>query len=306
MMGHLSWIYAAAAVVGPVIAVAAILLYRQKMKHAMQKLNVMLDNAIEGSFSESSFDESLLSAVEAKMARYLSSCAVSSKKLAEERDHIKSLISDISHQTKTPIASILLYSQLLGEHKLPEDCQVYVNALSSQAEKLDFLIGSLVKISRLETGIITVTPIQGDVQQLLHAAISQIKPKAEAKQMNIIIETTGGKAYFDFKWTVEALYNILDNAIKYSPANSSVKISATPYEMFLRIDISDEGIGIAEEEQSRIFLRFYRSAAAKDKDGVGIGLFLARTIISSGGGYIKVSSDPGRGSAFSVFLPTGK
>jgi len=295
-----------AAVAVVAAAIAAILLYRRKMRRIMDSLDTMLDHAIGGDFSESVFDESLLSAVEAKMARFLSSYAVSSKNLTAEKDKIKSLISDISHQTKTPIANILLYSQLLDEYKLPKDCAVCVKALSAQAEKLDFLIGALVKTSRLETGIITVCPQKGSVQTLLDAAIAQIRSKADAKDITIETETTDGTAYYDPKWTAEAVYNVLDNAVKYSPRQSIIKISAMSYELFFRIDITDEGIGITEEEQSKIFLRFYRSAAVSGQEGVGIGLFLAREILSNCGGYIKASSKPGQGTTFSMFLPAEK
>lgn len=287
-------------------AIAAILLYRRRTRRIMDSLDAMLDSAIDGDFSEGVFDESLLSAVEAKMARFLSSCAVSSKNLTAEKDKIKSLISDISHQTKTPIANILLYSQLLAEHELPEDCTVCVKALSTQAAKLDFLIGALVKTSRLEAGIITVNPQSGSVQTLLDDVTAQISSKAQAREISIALEIVDGTACYDPKWTAEAVYNVLDNAVKYSPRQSTIKISALPYELFYRIDISDEGMGIAEDEQIKIFRRFYRSPAAAEHEGVGIGLFLTREILTSGGGYIKVSSKPGRGATFSVFLPTEK
>lgn len=305
-MDKLSLICVIVAITVIVTAITVVFCYRRRMRHLMDKLNNILDSAINGDFSENVFDESSLSAVEAKMARFLSSCSVSYKNLTEEKNRIKGLISDISHQTKTPIANILLYSQLLSEHELPEDCAVCVKALTTQSEKLNFLIGALVKTSRLEAGIITVNPSEEAVQKLLDAAISQIKPKLDAKGIIVEVKSTDRTAYFDSKWTTEALYNVIDNAVKYSPIKSIIKMKVLPYELFLRIDITDEGIGIAEEEQSKIFLRFYRSSAVIDQEGVGIGLFLAREIISSGGGYIKVSSKLGNGCTFSIFLPIEK
>lgn len=305
-MDMLNWIFLIAAAAAFAAAVVAVLLSRRRTWRLMASLDAMLDSAIGGDFTESAFDESVLSAVEAKMARFLSSCAVSAKNLNAEKAKIKGLISDISHQTKTPIANILLYSQLLREHELPEDCAVCVKALSAQAEKLDFLIGALVKTSRLESGIITVNPQRGNLQTLLNAVIDQIRPKAKAKEIAVEVEAAEGTAYYDSKWTAEAVYNVLDNAVKYSPHQSTIKISAIPYELFFRVDITDQGIGIAEEEQSRIFSRFYRSPAVGGQEGVGIGLFLAREILSNGGGYIKVSSKPGQGATFSIFLPTEK
>ncbi|ATW25776.1 sensor histidine kinase [Candidatus Formimonas warabiya] len=296
--------------IGLIVAVAAvtaalttILIYRKKMRRIMDRLNTMLDSATNGDFSESVFDESALSALEAKMARFLSACSASSKNLNEEKNKIKGLISDISHQTKTPIANILLYSQLLSEHPLPEDCAVCVKALSAQAEKLNFLISSLVKTSRLETGIITVMPKPDTVQNLIIRSVEQIMPKADAKNISVSAEGTDIQASFDLKWTTEAVYNILDNAVKYTGSGGTITIKAIAYELFCRIDITDNGIGIAGEEHSKIFTRFYRSAAVRNQEGVGIGLYLAREILSAQGGYMKVSSRPGRGSTFSVFLP---
>lgn len=298
------WTIAVAAAAAIVAGVTVALLYRAKMRQLLSSLNNMLQSALGGDFNEHTFDESVLSAVESKMAHFLSSCTVSSKNLAAEKDKIKALISDISHQTKTPVANILLYSQLLYEHELPEDCAVCVKALSAQAEKLDFLIGALVKTSRLESGIIAVNPQRGAVRTLLNDVAAQISPKAAAKEIAIEMTAEEGIAYYDPKWTTEALYNVLDNAVKYAPWQSTVTIRAIPYELFFRIDVTDEGPGIAEEDQGKIFSRFYRSPAVNGQEGVGLGLFLAREILSNGGGYIKVASKPGCGSTFSIFLPT--
>ncbi len=107
-------------------------------------------------------------------------------------------------------------------------------------------------------------------------------------------------ACFDPKWTAEALCNLVDNAIKYTE-QGGVILSVTPYELFLRVDVTDTGIGIPEDRQAQIFSRFYRGNS--DREGVGIGLYLAREILRSEGGYIKVSSEPGKGSVFALFLP---
>lgn len=289
-----------------IIVIPIILLYRRKIKKTMNYLNDMLDSAIDGSFAADTFDESALSALEEKMFRFLSSCAVSSQNLTMEKENIKRLISDISHQTKTPVANILLYSQILMEHDLPQDSEVCAKALATQAEKLDFLMLALVKVSRLESGIITVNPQKGTMKELINAVIAQIRPKAEEKQITVEAELTNGRVYYDSKWTVEAIYNVLDNAVKYSHCRSTVTIRCIPYNLFFRIDVIDQGIGIAEDEQGKIFSRFYRSSNVSGREGMGLGLFLTREIISEGGGYIKVSGALDRGSTFSIFLPTEK
>ncbi|WP_217587957.1 sensor histidine kinase [Lentibacillus saliphilus] len=269
----------------------------------MERLNQMVDNAIEGRPIENGFDETKMSALETKLSNYLAMNSTTKEKLKEEKFKINELISDISHQTKTPLSNILLYTQLLAESDLSEQDKNCVAALTQQAGKLNFLISSLVKTSRLETGIIAVTPIRFSINNLLENVINQIKPKASDKQITLSQKGENIQAFFDPKWTAEALYNIVDNAVKYSKVGGKVDIVVTAYQLFCRIDVTDTGIGISEEETTKIFSRFYRSQAVSNEDGVGIGLYLAREIIAAEGGYIKVRSELNRGSTFSVFLP---
>jgi len=290
---------AAVALAALIIAAAA----RSRERKTMETLNSMLDAATNGDFTESDFDESALSALETKMADYLSASAVSARNLAGEKKKIEELVSDISHQTKTPIANILLYSELLSEWELDDESESYVEALRTQAEKLSFLISSLVKTSRLETGIITLEPSENSVDELIKLAVDQVKPRAENKGITVTAEQSGCWAAFDMKWTAEAVFNILDNAVKYTGFGGSIEVSSAEYEMFTRIDIRDNGIGIDESEHAKIFSRFYRSPEVTDSEGAGIGLFLTRQIVTDEGGYVKVSSLKGRGSVFSVFLP---
>lgn len=272
----------------------------------MKKLNDMLDSAAAGSFSETMFDESMLSAVETRMANYLSASLLSERSLAGERDKIKTLIADISHQTKTPIANILLYAELLSEQQLPEESMDSLEVLKGQAGKLAFLVDALVKISRLESGVLVLSPRKQPVQLLLEQVLEQAIPKAAAKQISVHFDRTESAACYDLKWTAEALYNLLDNAIKYTAPEGEIHLAVKTYELFLRIDVSDNGIGISEEEQPRIFARFYRSPAVSETEGVGIGLYLSRQIITGQGGYIRVQSTPHAGSIFSVYLPLEK
>lgn len=286
-----------------VVAVVITILYnRRKTQSTMEKIENMLDNAMNGTFSESTFDESKLSALETKFAHYLSSAETSSQNMAQEKNRIKALIADISHQTKTPIANLMLYSELLLEDELPASARANAETINHQSEKLCFLIDSLVKLSRLENGIIALSPQHTALQPMLQSIVQQYSAKAEEKGLSLEHNSTEIFAIFDPKWTAEALANIVDNAIKYTE-HGRITISAESYEMFVRIDISDTGKGISEDEQPKIFTRFYRSKNVQKEEGVGIGLYLAREIISSEGGYIKVSSTPAKGSTFSVFLP---
>lgn len=291
------------ALIGLIILIISMIQYKTAEK-TLVNINLMLDKAISGNFKVSLYDESMLSKTESKMADFLSLSSLSMQNIKLDQERLNSLISDISHQTKTPIANILLYSELLGEQALKEESQNLVKSITAQSEKLDFLIKSLIKTSRLENGIIIVTPKRQNIIPMLSEAMATINLKAKNKNISIVFDNIHDEitADFDWKWTVEAVYNILDNAVKYTYADGEICVNVIEYEMFVRIDIADNGIGICEDELHKIFLRFYRSVESSEQDGVGIGLYLSRKIISSEGGYIKVKSNKGSGSVFSVFL----
>lgn len=269
----------------------------------MERLDRMLEEGINGTFEESSYDESEMSRLEAKWYRYLTSSKLAYQRTKEEQERIKEMVSDISHQTKTPLANILLYTELLQEQDLDETSKKLVAEIRQQSEKLDFLIQSLVKTSRLEAGIIQLDQMQKELGPMVEAALGQIRPKAMDKKIGLRYEKTDCTAKYDPKWTQEAVLNLLDNAVKYSPEESEIRVSMKEFEMFSCIVITDQGIGISEEEMPLIFGRFYRGAEVRQQSGVGIGLYLTRQIIEGQGGYVKVQSEKGKGSTFEVFLP---
>lgn len=285
-----------------VLLIIAVIVMYVRTSRTLNRVDRMLDRAIEDTLTENEFSEEKLSKIEAKLYRFINIGKMDRQQAAQEKDSIKELISDISHQTKTPVANILLYTQLLEEQgNLGEKERELLLRISSQTEKLDFLIQSMIKLSRLENGIITVTPKKDSVEELLGEV--DFGP-VQAKGISVSMENTPGlTAVFDRRWTVEALGNLVDNAVKYTPPGGHVRVSSKAYEMFIRIDVADNGMGIAPDEITKIFQRFYRSQQAADEKGVGVGLYLTREILRKQGGYIKVSSKPGQGSVFSVFLP---
>lgn len=287
-------------VVSLLLAGGIVLWYRRRTRRILENLNRMLDIAMQGDFTEDSFDESMLSALESKLSHYLAASTVSARNVQAEKDKLKALIGDISHQTKTPIANILLYTQLLSEQPGNTAC---LDVLEGQTKKLQSLIDALVKTSRLESGVIALHPMPGKLLPMLESAVSQLAPKAAAKKIQISLEATAADAVFDPKWTEEAIYNLLDNAVKYTPAGGAVRVTVKAYQMFSAIHVSDTGPGIPEEEQPRVFQRFYRGAEHAEEEGVGIGLYLVRQIAEGQGGYVKVSSQMGEGSTFSLYLP---
>lgn len=319
--GYESVIFGCALFVILVVAVSVmvVLIYRKQMRKIMEKMDKMLDAAIDGKFRESRFDESVLSSLETKLAGYLTSSEVSAEYVKNEKEKIKELLGDISHQTKTPIANLMLYSQLLEEQMKeqagPEDsggsmsretAAASLKAIQKQAEKLKFLIESLVKTSRLETGVLALRPEVNDVEKLIHNAAEQIRLKAEARNISLDIqirELPSGTMSFDLKWTTEALYNLLDNAVKYSDPGKTVIVATYSYAMFYRIDVIDSGIEIRTEEHEKIFQRFYRAKEVSEQEGVGIGLYLTRQIVSIQGGYLRVTSGKNKETIISMYLP---
>ena len=285
-----------------VLLAAALVFLYMKSNRMWNSVERMVEAARDGIFVETAFDEGRLSRLESKMYQYLVSGQTSRRQTEREREKIKALVSDISHQTKTPIANMMLYTQLLEENgSLDGNARSIAFQIEEQVNKLNFLIQSLVKLSRLESGMLEVRPEKNKIRKLI--AGLDYAAAAEQKGISLSVgEVPELTAFFDLKWTLEALSNIVDNAIKYTPAGGSVAISVKEYEMFARIDIEDTGIGMEEEETAKIFARFYRSPAVSGESGVGIGLYLVREILGREGGYVKVASRPGKGSVFYVFL----
>lgn len=272
----------------------------------IKRLERMLEDGIQGNFRESGYDESRLSRLECRWRQFLENSSISRQSLEREKENIQGLISDISHQTRTPLSNIRLYGELLEErlNVSGEEAEAALaRQIVSQTERLEFLIQSLTKMSRLESNILMLQPSVQEICGLMENARQEILPKAMAREIHVNIDCPQKiSASYDKKWTSEALYNLLDNAVKYSPKGSEIFLSAREYELYVDISVTDQGLGIPEEEIPRIFSRFYRAEAVQQEEGVGLGLYLAREILKKENGYIKVESREGAGSTFRMFL----
>ncbi len=252
------------------------------------------------------YEDTLTAKVQGKLMQFFD--ILNEGKIQSQRDKetIQSLVSDISHQVKTPIANLQLFTGILQQHNLPEaQRREFLGTLSEQIHKLDFLMQSLIKMSRLETGTFALHMETAPLHDTIARAMSTVWAKAEAKGISLSAGCDGDVTIrHDPAWTAEALGNILDNAVKYTPAGGSVTVTVRPWQFYTRIDISDTGIGIPESAYNAIFQRFYRApeAAASEREGVGLGLYLANGIITRQKGYISVKSQVGAGTTFSVYL----
>lgn len=235
------------------------------------------------------------------------------KENLRQRQQLETIIADISHQVKTPIASIRMYHNLLERKELEEKKrEEFLAAVEHQVDKLEFFMKSMIRMSRLETGIVQVHPEKKAVYELIAQAVCDVALKAEQKKIDIVIDESivsdkadGGEltAYFDTRWTAEAVFNILDNSVKYTQEGGKIVISARKTDFYVRIGIKDSGRGIAEARIPMIFKRFYREPESANVEGVGIGLYLAREIVMKQKGFIEVHTKKGKGTTVFVNLP---
>lgn len=275
----------------------------------LEQITLLIEALVEQQerqiFSEA--EDTLTARLQHQLLKLRNILTAQNQMLAQEKEQIKTLISDISHQIKTPIAAANTFAELLSDGELSaEERTEYITTLQMSLGKLTFLTNSLIKMSRLESGIISLKLEKNSLNEIVLQAVKTVYAKAKEKGILITFECAQAfEAVLDFNWTAEAISNVIDNAVKYTPQGGFVRLQITEYPSFLRLDISDSGVGIPEEEQAKIFGRFYRGKQSVGTDGVGIGLYLTREIINKQNGYMKVSSDE-NGSTFSMFLPKNK
>ena len=300
----------------------AALIYRKREKKLKISILQMLEEASSGLFQEKRFDETSVSEVENRMWNYLENRQTAMERIERDRQRMQSQISDIAHQAVLPVSNIVLYTQLLEENLSNgftgtktneiENVQLTkaevseiiseITAIRDEIGTLDFLIQSLVKLSRMENGIINLNAEKQQIKPMLDLVKQQFAIKAKNKGIDFLIEDTEEIAVFDRKWTLEAVANIVDNAVKYTQEGGRISIHTEVLPSLVRIDITDTGIGIREEEQGAVFSRFYRSAEMSNSRGVGIGLYIAREVMRAQNGYIRLRSEYGSGSTFSLYF----
>ena len=266
-----------------------------------------LDNMIDGKEEPAIIDDSetLLARINHRLSRLYQIMQENQRKVDAERQELQVLVSDISHQVKTPISTLKMVTDTLLARSVSETERTeFLRGILNQTDKLDFLFQALVKTSRLETGVIRLEKKDGRLFDTIAQAMSGIVYTAEKKQIRVSVDCPENLTVaHDSKWTTEAIFNLLDNAVKYTPAGGRIAVTVKQWEMYVEIKVADTGKGISESNQATIFRRFYREEEIHDQPGVGIGLYLTREIVTRQGGYIKVVSELGKGSEFSLMLP---
>lgn len=270
-----------------------------------EQLEESLDLVVAGKQpQEGKQTDTLFAKLNEKLARIWHIFELKGQENLAEKMRLQELVSDISHQCRIPLSNQNIYLDILKGSLSPEEKNDAVKSLEHQTVRLQFLMESMIKLSRLETGIIQIKKEEKDLAETVRRAVSAVVPFAEKK--NIILSMTGDSSVFighDVKWTMEAVTNLLDNAVKYTGENGRVEISIHIREIFAEICVTDNGKGILQERQAQIFKRFYREPEVHDQEGIGVGLYLARKITEMQDGYIEVVSRPGEGAAFHIYLP---
>lgn len=220
----------------------------------------------------------------------------------EEKEKLSIAIADISHQLKTPLTSIrIMLNNISDNPDMPQEIREdFIQDISKQVEHMSSLVISLLKIAKFDAGTIKMENEEIDAKKLIDSVINNLAILIEIKEIEVITKIDE-KAIFiaDYKWQQEALTNILKNAIEHSQPKSNIYIIVENTSIFLKIKIKDEGQGIEQKDLKHIFERFYRAKNCNE-DSIGIGMSLAKTIIEQNNGYIKATSEVGKGTLFEI------
>lgn len=277
--------------VGILVIVIGIILYKYiVLRSEMRELSDYIDKALDENLEITEFDEKELSKIKSKLIKFLYASQVKEAKINTEKNKTKDLIADISHQTKTPITNLSLYISLLEDDPKDE----YIEIIKYELNKLEFLIQNLVKSSRLESDIISLQKHQANLKDIVEDVLREFKAILDEKCISINLKDEDLIFNLDERWLKEAIHNLVDNAIKYSPKGSTINISIYKSYLNYNLDIENECKDLSGETLPKIFERFYRGKNSVSKDGLGLGLFIAREIIEKHGGNIRASLDNNR------------
>ncbi len=303
----MQWVIAGAGVFALMLATGGIWIYtRREYVRFTEEVCQSIDRILEGSGTEA-FDteeEALLSKIQMRLKKLEEITAHHAEESKRQKLEVQGVVSDISHQLKTPIANVVMYCDTAMNPRLSEterdNCMA---VLKNQVGKLDFLVQALIRMSRLEQNIICLKPCEVPLCALVEAAAEEIRRKAVEKKICLEIETFPEvELLCDEKWSIEALVNVLDNAVKYSGEGRKIRVSSQRMEIYTKIEVEDEGAGIAPEHINDVCKRFYREERVRNTEGLGIGLYLTREILEKQRGYLKIQSHPGVGTRVALYF----
>lgn len=281
---------------------------REKRK-TYRRIDELLDRVLNQEIIlDSDIKEGEYSALVSKMKQIQEVLESHARSAEAEKEQVKSLVSNMSHQLKTPLANLSLYAEILEKNELAQERKnEFFSKMQRQIEKLSWMVESLSKMVKLEQNLDDFEVKNTKIRQTILDAVDTVYEKLEKKDIQLDMESFEDRfLYHNRKWTVEVFVNLLENAIKYTEKGGFISIRVKSYELYTEIQVSDNGRGIRQEELTDIFKRFYRSPEVENMEGSGIGLYLCNLILEKEKGYITAISEYGKGSCFSVFLQNCK
>ncbi len=286
------------------LGILAVLAYLQRRQQRIEELQHYMEKLSRGNYrlelEENASDE--LSGLRNEVYRLTVQLRESAALEQRRRQALADSVTNISHQLKTPMTSMTILLDNLTENE--EMDQVtrhrFLSEISRQMTGMSWLIATMLKLSRLEAGVVELQRAPVEAGSLVEECIAKLQTAAEWREVRLDVQLQPGISLMvDGNWTVEALCNIVKNAIEHSPAGGSVEISAAENEIYTEIRVEDSGIGISREEREKLFQRFYRGSNAAE-DSIGIGLALAKEVVEQQHGHIQVDSREGEGTVFSL------
>lgn len=287
-----------------VISIIVALIYTNKRDKSLRSINKYLDKVNNGNYELKIEDngEDEISRLRNELYKTTILLRESAENSEKEKTNLSNSLADISHQLKTPLTSIRIMLDNIEENPNMDEKtrNEFIEEISRQIDWISSLVISLLKLAKFDAGAIIMQDTQINVKKLIDNVINNLAIMIDIKNIKIeekIDEDVILRA--DYNWQLEALTNIIKNCIEHSKEDSKIKIEVENNSIFVKIRITDEGEGIAKEDLSHIFERFYKSKQASE-NSIGIGLSLAKTIIEKENGYIKVDSELGKGTTFEI------
>lgn len=280
----------------------AIIVYLQRRQRRIEELQRYMEKLSRGNYrlelEENADDE--LSGLRNEVYRLTVKLKESAALEQRRRQALAGSVANISHQLKTPMTSMTILLDNLTENEEMDQItrHRFLSEVSRQLTGMSWLIATMLKLSRLEAGVVELQRVHVEAAQLVEKCVARLQTAAEWREVSLNVQLQPGASLaVDENWTVEALCNIVKNAIEHSPAGSSVQIAASENEIYTEIRVTDSGTGISREEREKLFQRFYRGSNAAE-DSIGIGLALAKEVVEQQHGHIRVESQEGEGTVF--------
>lgn len=276
--------------------------YHKKQKHQIQNLSNYMTNVLNEkyNFDVRDYQEGDLSNLKNDIYKITMKLKEQSDIAIQEKKYLEETLSDISHQIKTPLTSMYVINDLLNDKNIEENKKKeFLAKNKTQLERIEWLVTSLLKMSRLDSGSAILKPEPSQAKEIIEEALAPLKIPIELKEINLELAIEGEIILnVDRYWTIEALVNIIKNAYEHTPPKGTLKISVEENPIYVLIEIKDNGCGIKKEDLPHIFERFYKADA--NKESIGIGLNLSRKIIDKQSGDISVKSKINEGTTFKI------